>query len=210
MQVRLLVVISCINLKLAFKANCSSAHLELLLHVQVHSSIHYACVNDYEFDILSSTEKWVSLSAWRSYSKSRSLLSERLDLFSPSPSSPVPQPLPTFSISWACVQCNACTCVWESWILNGDLTCMYTQCGLQWWVTCCVWCHRVFTNYEIINDSIVNVSSVSFFGIHLNIQDYSTDGMTDSQREFMQHLREFGLIYQRKVWKKHTLLHVHK
>ncbi|KAK6196253.1 general transcription factor IIH subunit 4 [Patella vulgata] len=29
-------------------------------------------------------------------------------------------------------------------------------------------------------------------------QDYSTDGMSESQLKFLQHLREFGLVYQRK------------
>ena len=30
-------------------------------------------------------------------------------------------------------------------------------------------------------------------------QDYSREGMTTSQEELMQHLRQFGLVYQRKV-----------
>lgn len=30
-------------------------------------------------------------------------------------------------------------------------------------------------------------------------QDYSTEGMTASQLEFIQSLRQFGLVYQRKV-----------
>ena len=30
-------------------------------------------------------------------------------------------------------------------------------------------------------------------------QDYSTDNMTENQKRFLQHLREFGLVYQRKV-----------
>lgn len=30
-------------------------------------------------------------------------------------------------------------------------------------------------------------------------QDYSKEGMTTSQEELMQHLRQFGLVYQRKV-----------
>ncbi|XP_060582380.1 general transcription factor IIH subunit 4-like [Ruditapes philippinarum] len=29
-------------------------------------------------------------------------------------------------------------------------------------------------------------------------KDYSTDGMSDGQQRFLQHLREFGLVYQRK------------
>ncbi|KAM7441372.1 General transcription factorIIH subunit 4 [Porites harrisoni] len=29
-------------------------------------------------------------------------------------------------------------------------------------------------------------------------KDYSTDGMSDSQSKFLQHLREFGLVFQRK------------
>ena len=35
------------------------------------------------------------------------------------------------------------------------------------------------------------------------MKDYSTDGMSDSQSKFLQHLREFGLVFQRKVI--HTL-----
>ena len=31
------------------------------------------------------------------------------------------------------------------------------------------------------------------------IKDYSTDGMSESQSKFLQHLREFGLVFQRKV-----------
>lgn len=30
-------------------------------------------------------------------------------------------------------------------------------------------------------------------------QDYSTDGMSGNMLVFLQHLREFGLVYQRKV-----------
>ena len=30
-------------------------------------------------------------------------------------------------------------------------------------------------------------------------QDYSTEGMTATQLEFIQSLRQFGLVYQRKV-----------
>ena len=30
-------------------------------------------------------------------------------------------------------------------------------------------------------------------------KDYSTDGMSNSLIKFLQHLREFGLLYQRKV-----------
>ena len=30
-------------------------------------------------------------------------------------------------------------------------------------------------------------------------QDYVTDGMSEQQLTFLQHLREFGLVYQRKV-----------
>jgi transcription initiation factor TFIIH subunit 4 len=30
-------------------------------------------------------------------------------------------------------------------------------------------------------------------------KDYSTEGMSESQLRFLQHLREFGLVYQRKV-----------
>ena len=31
------------------------------------------------------------------------------------------------------------------------------------------------------------------------LQDYSTEGMSESQLKFLQHLREFGLVFQRKV-----------
>lgn len=30
-------------------------------------------------------------------------------------------------------------------------------------------------------------------------QDYSTEGMSEKLQVFLQHLREFGLVYQRKV-----------
>lgn len=30
-------------------------------------------------------------------------------------------------------------------------------------------------------------------------QDYSVEGMSDSLLNFLQHLREFGLVFQRKV-----------
>ena len=41
----------------------------------------------------------------------------------------------------------------------------------------------------------------------LSGQDYSTDGMNDSLLRFLQHLREFGLVYQRKVsWGQMRLL----
>jgi len=32
-----------------------------------------------------------------------------------------------------------------------------------------------------------------------DLQDYSTDGMSQGLLIFLQHLREFGLVYQRKV-----------
>ena len=31
------------------------------------------------------------------------------------------------------------------------------------------------------------------------MQDYSTEGMSENQLRILQHLREFGLVYQRKV-----------
>ena len=31
-----------------------------------------------------------------------------------------------------------------------------------------------------------------------SFQDYSTDGMSNNLMNFLQHLREFGLLYQRK------------
>lgn len=34
---------------------------------------------------------------------------------------------------------------------------------------------------------------------HTLLQDYSTEGMSESQLKFLQHLREFGLVFQRKV-----------
>ena len=33
----------------------------------------------------------------------------------------------------------------------------------------------------------------------MHFQDYSTEGMSESLLVFLQHLREFGLVYQRKV-----------
>lgn len=33
----------------------------------------------------------------------------------------------------------------------------------------------------------------------LHFQDYSVEGMSDSLLTFLQHLREFGLVFQRKV-----------
>lgn len=41
-----------------------------------------------------------------------------------------------------------------------------------------------------------------YFGLQLGIslsQDYSVEGMSDSLLNFLQHLREFGLVFQRKV-----------
>ena len=34
--------------------------------------------------------------------------------------------------------------------------------------------------------------------VGLKFQDYSTEGMNETQQVFLQHLREFGLVYQRK------------
>ena len=39
-------------------------------------------------------------------------------------------------------------------------------------------------------------------------QDYSTDGMSENQLQFLQHLRELGLVFQRKVY-RNTSLNVH-
>lgn len=36
-------------------------------------------------------------------------------------------------------------------------------------------------------------------------QDYSVEGMSDSLLNFLQHLREFGLVFQRKVCTPSTL-----
>lgn len=35
--------------------------------------------------------------------------------------------------------------------------------------------------------------------LQFSFQDYSTEGMNDGLLIFLQHLREFGLVYQRKV-----------
>ena len=37
------------------------------------------------------------------------------------------------------------------------------------------------------------------FVFDLPLKDYSTEGMSESQSKFLQHLREFGLVFQRKV-----------
>ena len=34
-----------------------------------------------------------------------------------------------------------------------------------------------------------------------SFQDYPSDNMSDSQQRFLQHLREIGLVFQRKVQK---------
>ena len=38
-----------------------------------------------------------------------------------------------------------------------------------------------------------------FLLFYILVQDYSTEGMSESQLKFLQHLREFGLVFQRKV-----------
>lgn len=43
-----------------------------------------------------------------------------------------------------------------------------------------------------------------------SIQDYSTEGMSENQLLFLQHLRELGLVFQRKVkffqsWKDNAI-----
>lgn len=35
------------------------------------------------------------------------------------------------------------------------------------------------------------------------VQDYSVEGMSESLLTFLQHLREFGLVFQRKVRRSH-------
>lgn len=37
------------------------------------------------------------------------------------------------------------------------------------------------------------------------MQDYSTEGMSESQLKFLQHLREFGLVFQRKVLRRNQV-----
>lgn len=40
---------------------------------------------------------------------------------------------------------------------------------------------------------------IFYYFTSVYFQDYSTEGMSESLLVFLQHLREFGLVYQRKV-----------
>lgn len=51
-------------------------------------------------------------------------------------------------------------------------------------------------NWRYVNETKLVSACVLVF--HLT-QDYSTEGLTPSQMTLLQQLRQFGLIYQRKV-----------
>jgi hypothetical protein len=48
-------------------------------------------------------------------------------------------------------------------------------------------------------DSCIGVYFIIYYFTSVYFQDYSTEGMSESLLVFLQHLREFGLVYQRKV-----------
>ena len=51
----------------------------------------------------------------------------------------------------------------------------------------------------IYNICLCNYVHLSESLVLFVIKEYSTDGMSESQSKFLQHLREFGLVFQRKV-----------
>ena len=58
------------------------------------------------------------------------------------------------------------------------------------------------TNIELGEEeehACINLVCIQMCALNMFPQDYSKEGMTTSQEELMQHLRQFGLVYQRKV-----------
>lgn len=52
---------------------------------------------------------------------------------------------------------------------------------------------------KTFNSLYLQLNFISYNHMNIDLQDYSTENMNEGQQRFLQHLREFGLVYQRKV-----------
>lgn len=52
---------------------------------------------------------------------------------------------------------------------------------------------------KTLNSLYLQLNFISYNHMNIDLQDYSTENMNEGQQRFLQHLREFGLVYQRKV-----------
>lgn len=53
--------------------------------------------------------------------------------------------------------------------------------------------------FKSLTPLYLQMNFISYNPMNINLQDYSTVNMNEGQQRFLQHLREFGLVYQRKV-----------
>lgn len=56
-----------------------------------------------------------------------------------------------------------------------------------------------FSIFKTLKSLYLQMNFISYNHMNIALQDYSTENMNEGQQRFLQHLREFGLVYQRKV-----------
>lgn len=56
-----------------------------------------------------------------------------------------------------------------------------------------------FSIFKTLKPLYLQMNFISYNHMNIALQDYSTENMNEGQQRFLQHLREFGLVYQRKV-----------
>lgn len=103
-------------------------------------------------------------------------------------------------------------------IIIGIIKAVLSQCIIMFYlmmssisditISGCLQCDSFWSNnYRIIIGILEckwNYKFFTEFYLLLLSKDYSTEGMSESQFKFLQHLREFGLVFQRKVSKHCT------
>jgi len=50
-----------------------------------------------------------------------------------------------------------------------------------------------------VSHTTLAVSTVNVSGYHSNTQEYSTDSLSETQKVMLEDLRDYGLVWQRKV-----------
>lgn len=56
-----------------------------------------------------------------------------------------------------------------------------------------------FSIFKTLKPLYLQMNFIPYDHMNIDLQDYSTENMNEGQQRFLQHLREFGLVYQRKV-----------
>lgn len=75
-----------------------------------------------------------------------------------------------------------------------------TPSNLEEWTWFLAWRSCFNSVFQLLEKYKINYFLCNFINkLPFYFQDYSTEGMSESLLVFLQHLREFGLVYQRKV-----------